>query len=63
MAVTVTEGDSQLVCLVPVMTDVLDAEFTVQLSLQGGTATGGMYKTRSPELEISPYSGNSRSLS
>ena len=63
MAVTVTEGGSLLVCLEPVNTDVLDAEFTVQLSLLGGSATGGMYKTKSPVLEISPYSGNSRSLS
>ena len=48
MAVTVTEGGSLLVCLEPVDTAVLDAEFTVQLSLLSGSATGGMYKTMSP---------------
>jgi hypothetical protein len=59
VAVTVTEGGSQLVCLEPVMTDVLDAEFTVQLSLQDGTATGGVdYASEEVTVTIGPPVGS-----
>ncbi|CAI8052754.1 hypothetical protein GBAR_LOCUS28872 [Geodia barretti] len=60
VAVTVTEGGSLLVCLEPVDTDVLDAEFTVQLSLLSGSATGGVdYVSEDLTVTIGPTGSGS----